>query len=41
MSATDTVDLELLMESSCDDREIAIELIQLYFDLTGKELDRP
>ena len=40
MNTTDSIDLKLLMESSCDDRDIAIDLIHLYFDLTGEELAR-
>jgi len=40
MNVSETIDITLLMEASGDDRDIAIDLIHLFFDLTGKELDR-
>ncbi len=40
MNVSETIDSTLLMEAACDDQDLAIELIHLYFDLTDKELDR-
>lgn len=33
-----SIDLDVLIESACGDREIAIELLDLYFDQTGQEM---
>ena len=39
MNALKTIDSTLLMDAAGGDRNMAAELIQLYLDLTAKELD--
>jgi len=39
MTASGTIDITGLMEASGDDRELAISLVQLFFDLTQGEMD--
>ncbi|MBM4153147.1 MAG: hypothetical protein FJ220_06470, partial [Kiritimatiellaceae bacterium] len=40
MDSYQTFDVERLLETSGDDRSLAVELLSLYLELTGKELDR-
>jgi HPt (histidine-containing phosphotransfer) domain-containing protein len=40
MSAPGIIDVDLLIDSACDDREIAADLVRLYFELTGQEMLR-
>lgn len=38
MNALKTIDVTILMDAAGGDRDMAVELIQLYLDLTAKEL---
>ncbi len=37
---TSEMDLDILMDAACNDHEVAVELMKLFFNLTGQEQTR-